>query len=103
MPLRKKATTIGQAQVRATFRIPRMGTIAGCYVTEGVLRRNAKVRVVRGQKAIFEGEMASLKHHTEDMREVRQGFECGVGVKGFNDFEEGDVLECFIIELVPVA
>ena len=99
----EKITVIGKAEVRATFKIPRFGKVAGCYVTEGELRRNAKVRVVRDGEVIFDGEMASLKHHTEDVREIRQGFECGVGVKGFDQFKVGDVIECYTTELVPVA
>jgi translation initiation factor IF-2 len=98
----EKETVIGKAQVRALFRIPRIGTIAGCYVLEGEVRRNARARVVRGDKTIFEGEISSLKHHQDDVREVRHGFECGIGVKDFNDFEEGDIIVSFIRELVPV-
>jgi len=98
----EKETVIGKAQVRATFRIPRTGTIAGCYVVEGEIRRNSSARVVRQDEVVFQGELASLKHHQDDVREVRQGFECGIAVKGFNDFEEGDVIESFIREFVPV-
>lgn len=99
----EKETVIGKAVVRAVFRIPRVGNIAGCYVTDGELRRNARMRVVRDDEALHESEIASLKHHQEDVREIRQGFECGVGLKGFDAFEEGDVLECFIRELVPIV
>jgi len=91
---------IGKAEVRAIFRISKVGQIAGCRVLEGELRRNAHMRVVRDEEAIFAGEISSLKHHQDDVREVRQGFECGVGLKDFNDFEEGDILECYIIEEV---
>jgi translation initiation factor IF-2 len=98
----EKETVIGKAQVRATFRIPRIGTIAGCYVLEGEIRRNSSARVVRKDEVIFQGELASLKHHQDDVREVRQGFECGIAIKGFNNFEDGDVIESFIRELVPV-
>ncbi len=99
----EKETNIGKAVVRAVFRIPRIGNVAGCYVTEGELRRNAHIRVVRNEEVIFDGEMSSLKHHQDDVREIRQGFECGVGLKGFDDFEEDDVLECYIRELVPAS
>ncbi len=98
----EKETVIGKAQVRATFRIPRIGTIAGCYVLEGEIRRNSSARVVRQDEVIYQGELASLRHHQDDVREVRQGFECGIAIKGFNNFEDGDVIESFIRELVPV-
>ncbi len=98
----EKETVIGKAQVRATFRIPRIGTIAGCYVVEGEIRRNSSARVVRKDEVIYQGELASLRHHQDDVREVRQGFECGIAIKGFNDFEEGDVIESYLLEFVPV-
>jgi len=94
---------LGKAEVRATFKIPKLGFIAGCYVSEGEIRRNAKARVVRGGQVLFEGEFASLKHHTEDVREIRQGFECGIGLKGYHDIKVGDTIECYTTELVPVA
>jgi translation initiation factor IF-2 len=93
-------TVIGKAEVRAVFRISKVGKIAGCRVLEGELRRNANLRVVREEQVIFQGSIASLKHHQDDVREVRQGFECGVSLKDFNEFEENDILECFIIEEV---
>jgi translation initiation factor IF-2 len=98
----EKEVVLGRAEVRAKFRIPRSGTIAGCYVLEGEVRRNARVRVYRAGAKIHEGEMSSLRHYQEDVREVRQGFECGIGVRDFNDFEEGDIIESFTRELVPV-
>ena len=67
---------------------------------DGELRRNASIRVLRDEQDIFSGDIASLKHHQDDVREVRQGFECGVALKDFNEFEEGDILECYIIEEV---
>jgi translation initiation factor IF-2 len=93
-------TVIGRAEVRAVFRISKVGNIAGCRVLDGELRRNANIRVIRDEQEIFSGGISSLKHHQDDVREVRQGFECGVGLKDFNDFEEGDLLECYIIEEV---
>ncbi|NIR65342.1 MAG: translation initiation factor IF-2, partial [candidate division Zixibacteria bacterium] len=65
-------------------------------------RRNGRINVIRDQTEIFDGEMASLRRHQEDVREVRQGFECGVGLRGFNDFEEGDILECYVFETKKV-
>jgi len=95
-------TVIGKAEVRAVFRISKVGKIAGCRVLEGELRRNANMRVVRDEQELFQGDISSLKHHQDDVREVRQGFECGVSLKDFNEFDEGDILECFIIEEVAV-
>jgi len=99
----ERETVIGHAEVRAIFRISKVGNVAGCRVLDGELRRNAHVRVLRGGSEIFVGSITSLKHLQEDVREVRQGFECGVGVKGFNDFQVGDILEAFIVEKVAVA
>ncbi|MAU09259.1 MAG: translation initiation factor IF-2 [Anaerolineaceae bacterium] len=91
---------IGVAEVRQTFKIGR-GMIAGCYIKEGEARRNAKVRVVRKREVIFkEGRVGSLKRFEDDVREVRTGFECGVSIDGFNEFEEGDLIEFFVVEKV---
>ncbi len=89
---------IGRANVLATFKVSRFNVAAGCRVVEGEIRRNAKIRVLRGSKVIFEGEIGSLKREKEDVREVREGFECGVALKNFHDFKEGDLLECFVIQ-----
>lgn len=93
---------IGHAEVRAVFRISRVGKIAGCYVLDGEIHRNAHIRVIRDDEPLFEGSISSLKHLQDDVREIRQGFECGIGVKNFDEFEVGDILECFTIEMVPV-
>ncbi|MBC8497146.1 MAG: translation initiation factor IF-2, partial [Chloroflexi bacterium] len=98
----KIEVTLGHANVLAVFGASRIGKAAGCRVADGEIRRNAKVKVLRGEESIFEGVITSLKRHQEDVREVREGFECGIGLKGFNDFEEGDVIECFTIEEVQV-
>ena len=87
--------TIGHAQVRATFRIPKVGTIAGAMVTDGIAARNAFVRVLRGGNRIHDGKVASLKRFTEDVREVAAGYECGIGLEGFDAFETGDILEFY--------
>jgi translation initiation factor IF-2 len=89
---------IGRAEVLAVFPISKIGKIAGCKVREGELRRNAKVRLYRGDDLVYEGEMASLKHEKEDVREIRTGFECGVGLKNFHNIEVGDELVCFVLE-----
>jgi translation initiation factor IF-2 len=93
---------IGHAEVRQVFRISKVGNIAGCRVLDGEIHRNAKMRVIRNGQAIYEGPVSSLKHLQDDVREVRAGFECGIGVKGFDDFEPGDLLECFTVEKVPI-
>jgi translation initiation factor IF-2 len=97
-----KEKIIGKAEVRAVFKISKIGNIAGCYITEGEFHRNARGRVLRGDKVIYEGELSSLKHHQEDERELRQGFECGVALKGFSDYAEGDTIECYILEKTPL-
>jgi translation initiation factor IF-2 len=89
---------IGRAEVLAVFPISKVGKIAGCKVREGELRRNAKVRLYRGDDLVYEGEMASLKHEKEDVREIRTGFECGVGLKNFHNIEVGDELVCYVME-----
>jgi translation initiation factor IF-2 len=95
-----KAVVIGRAEVRAIFKIPKIGHIAGCAVKEGELRRNAKMRVVRNGKVEHEGEVSSLRHEKDDVREVQKGFECGVSLKDFDAFKPGDLLECFVIERI---
>ena len=92
---------IGVAEVRQIFRVPRIGNVAGVYVLEGVVRRNAKVRVWRGREVLAEGvAVSSLKRFNEDVREVRTNFECGVGLEGFQDFKVGDKLEFYVRERV---
>ncbi len=93
--------SLGTLEVRETFRASRIGTIAGCYVTDGVARRGASMRLVRDGTVVFEGKIGSLRRFNDDVREVAQGFECGVVIEGFNDVKEGDVIEAF--ELKEVA
>lgn len=97
-----KETVVGAATVGAVFHISKVGDIAGCKVTSGELRRNGKMRVIRAGQVVHDGEVSSLKHEKEDVREVRQGFECGVALKGFNSFQVGDQLECYTRERVGV-
>jgi translation initiation factor IF-2 len=96
----EREVVIGHAEVRAIFRISKLGNIAGCRVIDGELHRNARMRVLRQGQVIVEGEAGSLKHMQEDVREVRQGFECGVSVKNFADYMVGDILECYVKEIV---
>jgi translation initiation factor IF-2 len=91
---------IGRAEVRAVFRIPKRGNIAGSYIVDGHITRNALVRVLRQSKVLHEGKISSLKRFTEDVREVATGFECGIGVEGFNDFQENDIIEAFVKERI---
>jgi len=93
-PVRTEAT-LGEVEVRALFRVSRLGTIAGSYVTDGTVRRGASVRVVRDGTVIHETRIAQLKRFKDDVREVEQGFECGILLEGFNDVKEGDVLEVY--------
>ncbi|HLE90019.1 MAG TPA: translation initiation factor IF-2 [Anaerolineales bacterium] len=93
-----KEKIMGRAQVLAVFSASKFGKVAGCRVTDGELRRNAKVRLFRGTDLIYEGDMGSLRHEKEDVREIKQGYECGVGFKSFNDIQVGDQLVCYILE-----
>jgi translation initiation factor IF-2 len=95
-----KEEVIGQASVMAIFNIGKLGNIAGCRVTSGEVRRNAKMRVLRKDKVIHEGEVASLKHEKDDVKEVRQGFDCGIAMKNFSEFQQGDILVSYTIEKV---
>ncbi len=87
--------TLGEAEVRALFKVSRLGTIAGCMVTSGLVRRNSQVRVIRDGTVVYETSIAQLKRFKDDAREVTEGFECGILLDGFNDLKEGDVLEAF--------
>jgi len=89
---------IGKAEIMQIFPVSRLGKIAGCRVREGEIRRNGKVRVYRGKDLLYEGEIGSLKHEKDDVREVRQGFECGLHLKNFNDIAVGDMIECYLLE-----
>ncbi|HEX7555474.1 MAG TPA: translation initiation factor IF-2 [Leptolinea sp.] len=91
-------TLIGKAEVLAVFKISKLGNIAGCRVTLNEIRRNGKIRVIRNGEKIIEGEISSLKHEKDDVKEVRQGFDCGISLKNFETFEKGDILECFSLE-----
>jgi translation initiation factor IF-2 len=95
-----EAVTRGRAEVRQVFRISRRGNVAGCYVTEGRILRNSRARVIRRREAIWDGELDTLKRFQEDVREVATGFECGIALDGFNDFEEGDIIESYVMERV---
>ena len=90
-----KEVVLGYAEVRQTFRVPNIGVIAGCYVKQGKITRNASVRVVRDGIIIHEGKISSLKRFKDDAKEVTERFECGLGIENFNDIKENDTIECF--------
>uniref|UniRef100_UPI003A981C59 translation initiation factor IF-2 n=1 Tax=Pseudidiomarina sp. TaxID=2081707 RepID=UPI003A981C59 len=90
-----KQQIIGLAEVRDVFKSPKIGAIAGCMVTEGIVKRSAPIRVLRDNVVIFEGELDSLRRFKDDVQEVRNGMECGIGVKNYNDVKVGDQIEVF--------
>ncbi|HEU4560307.1 MAG TPA: translation initiation factor IF-2, partial [Longimicrobium sp.] len=96
----QREVMLGTAEVRQLFKVPRVGTVAGCMVTSGVLDRRGRIRVVRDAVQVYEGELGSLKRFKDDVREVREGFECGLNITNFNDIKVGDVLECYRVEEV---
>ncbi|MCL7968408.1 MAG: translation initiation factor IF-2 [marine benthic group bacterium] len=96
----QKEVIVGTAEVRETFRVPKVGTVAGCFVSEGEIHRNLPVRLLRDYVQIYSGKIGSLKRFKDDVREVREGYECGIGIEGFNDVKVGDVIECYRVEEV---
>jgi len=96
----EKETVLGAAEVRETFRISKVGTIAGCYVTDGRIDRKGRSRVIRDGIVVYDGELSSLKRFKDDVREVREGYECGIGIANFNDIKVRDVIECYSVEEV---
>jgi translation initiation factor IF-2 len=100
LDLQVKETYQGTAEVRDTFKVPKVGMVAGCYITDGKVSRNAQVRLLRDNVVVYEGKVASLKRFKDDASEVRTGFECGIGLENFNDIKTGDVIEAYVIEKV---
>ncbi len=96
-----KEVVLGHAEVRATFKASAVGTIAGCYITDGKINRNNDIRLIRDGIVIHEGKLASLKRFKDDVKEVNTGYECGLNIEKFNDIKEGDIVEAFTIEAVP--
>jgi translation initiation factor IF-2 len=96
----EKEVVLGEAEVRELFKVPRMGVIAGCSVRSGVINRQARIRVIRDGVEVYDGNIGSLRRFKDDVKEVREGFECGIGVENFNDLKVGDVLECYRKEQV---
>jgi translation initiation factor IF-2 len=95
-----KEARLGSAEVRDTFRVPKVGTIAGCYVTDGKVTRNAEVRLLRDNVVVYEGKVSSLKRFKDDVSEVTRGYECGIGIQNFNDVKVGDIIEAFVTERI---
>jgi len=89
---------LGEAEVRQTFRVPKLGVIAGSYVRSGVIRRNASVRLVRDGVIVYDGKIGSLRRFKDDAAEVREGFECGIGLENYQDVKEGDIIEAYEVE-----
>ena len=92
---------VGRAEVRETFNVPKFGTVAGCYVSEGKVVRDALMRLIRDGRAVHQGKIASLRRFKEDVREVQSGYECGIGLLNFSDIKIGDLIEVY--ELTPVT
>jgi len=97
-----KEVVLGQAEVRQLFRVPKVGVVAGCMVTEGTIKRSAEVRLIRDNVVVYSGKVGSLRRFKDDASEVKAGFECGIGIANFNDLKEGDVIEFFTVEKVAV-
>ena len=93
---------IGELNVRKIFKVSRLGTIAGSYVNNGVVTRTSKVRLIRDGVVIYTGEVGTLKHEQDDVKEVKQGYECGLTIANYNDIKEGDVIEAFVLEKVEL-
>jgi len=96
----EKEVILGEAEVRETFKVPKIGVIAGCSVRSGIINRQARVRIIRDGVEVFDGTIASLRRFKDDVKEVREGFECGIGIENFNDVKVGDVIECYRTEEV---
>jgi translation initiation factor IF-2 len=100
LPPEQLEKDLGTAEVRATFRVPKLGVIAGCYVTQGTIPRDGKVRLVRDSVVVYEGRVASLRRFKDDVREVAAGYECGIGIENFQDIKEGDLIEAYEVREV---
>lgn len=95
-----KKVFLGRAEVRKVFKLSRAGTVAGCFVTKGKVMRTSMVDLLRNGQAIFEGKLASLKRFKDDVREVTEGFECGMAISGFDAVQEGDIIEAYEVEKI---
>ncbi len=91
---------MGRAEVKDTFRIPKVGTIAGCQVLDGVIKRDSDVRLLRDNVVVYKGKIGSLRRFKDDAKEVTNGMECGIGIAGYGDIKTGDIIEAFVTEKV---
>ena len=98
-----KERYLGRAEVRQTFNVPKVGTVAGCAVVDGIITRSANIRLLRDSKSIYDGKLSSLKRFKDDVREVREGFECGMGIEKFNDLKVGDIFEAYEIVMTEAT
>jgi translation initiation factor IF-2 len=96
----ERENELGRAEVRALFRVPKVGVVAGCMVLQGTIVRNARARVVRDGVVVYDGRIGSLRRFKDDTREVAEGFECGIGIENFNDVKEGDIIEAYEVREV---
>ena len=99
----EKEKILGKADVREVFKVPKIGAIAGSMVLDGIIKRNARARLIRDSVVTWEGNIVSLRRFKDDASEVREGFECGIGLENFNDVKVGDQIECFMIEKVAAT
>jgi translation initiation factor IF-2 len=95
-----KKVFLGRADVRKVFRLSRAGTVAGCFITKGKINRTSNIALLRNGQVVFEGKLASLKRFKDDVRDVAEGFECGIALSGFDAVQEGDIIEAFEIEKI---
>ena len=92
--------TMGRAEIRSLFNVPKVGTVAGCFVVDGKITRQSQVRLLRESKIIYEGKLASLRRFKDDVKEVQTGYECGLGIENYNDLKVGDIVEAFVKEQI---
>ena len=95
-----KENYLGRAEIRKIFNIPRTGLVSGCLVVDGKITRSAQIRIIRGDKVIHQGRISSLKHLKNNVTEVKRDYECGIGIEGFKEIKEGDIIEAFVTEKV---
>ncbi|MGZ4130917.1 MAG: EF-Tu/IF-2/RF-3 family GTPase [Actinomycetota bacterium] len=96
----QREAELGRAEVRATFRVPRLGVVAGCMVVDGTIVRNSRARVVRDGVVVYDGRIGSLRRFKDDVREVAEGYECGIAIENFQDVKEGDFIEAYEVREV---
>jgi translation initiation factor IF-2 len=99
----KKENVIGHADVREVFTVPKIGAVAGCYITDGIARRGSRVRLLRDSVVVYEGKMLNLRRFKDDAEEVQHGYECGISIEGYNDIKQGDVIEVYEIQEIAAT